>query len=50
MKQDTVMTVTGLHMTEQRRAQVGQAVLFALSHQLDGEIGDVRITFTTGDD
>lgn len=45
-KHNTVMTVTGLHMTEQRQAQVGQAVLLTLAMQLDGEIDGVRITFS----
>jgi hypothetical protein len=45
-KQRTTMTVTGLHMTEARQAQVGQAILIRLAQQLDGEIDGVTITFT----
>lgn len=48
-KQNVVMTVTGLRMTLQRQAQVGQAVLITLAHQLDGEINDVTIKFHEAD-
>lgn len=48
-KQDTTMTVTNLRMTEQRQAQVGQAVLIALAHQMDGEMDGVTVTFRTGE-
>lgn len=41
----TTCVITGLHMTEQRHAQVGQALMIALAQQLDGETDDVAITF-----
>lgn len=44
-KQRTRLIVSGLLMTEQRHAQVGQAVKIALAHQLDGEIDGIAITF-----
>jgi hypothetical protein len=46
-KQPTTIIIEGLSMTEQRQAQVGQALKIALAHQLDGEIDDMTIAFAT---
>lgn len=48
MKQNVVMTVTGLRITEQRQAQVGQAVLIAMAHQ-GVEMDGVAIKFHEAD-
>lgn len=46
IKRTTTCTITGLHMTEQRQAQLGQALMLRCIQVLDGETDDVAITFT----
>jgi hypothetical protein len=46
-KQPTSILIEGLSMTEQRQQQVGQGLLIELAKQLDGEIDDVTIAFST---
>jgi hypothetical protein len=49
-KRTMQVIITGLYLTPQREAQVGQALMIELAKQLDGETDSVRIVFTPAED
>jgi hypothetical protein len=44
-KREVTIAIRGARMTELRQQQVGQALMIALAHELDGETDGVTITF-----